>query len=214
MSAQFCRRHRRSWAFTLAELTVVIALFGIFSTTALSALNITLKYWSRVSNQVEMNAMCRMVISTISKELRQAMPDKSPGHEVYFIEQDGTTTTELATVHTPNQVGQVSNSITFAEANPNNFEPVNSDWDEQDPSKYRLVSYKIDANNQLVREVTSYSTSTTPVASAITAAADNVEFTVTCKSSTMYELKVTCKRFVGSTTYEATLSTDVIILGK
>lgn len=214
MSAHFGRRQRRSWAFTLAELTVVIALFGIFSTTALSALNITLKYWSRVSNQVEMNAMCRMVISTISKELRQAMPDKSPGHEVYFREQDGTVTTELATVHTPNQVGQTSNSITFAEADPNTFEPVHANWDEANANVYRLVSYKIDAHNQLVREVTAYNTSSTPIASAITAAADNVELRVTCKSSTVYELKVTCQRFVGATTYEATLSTDVIILGK
>ncbi|MBQ7567589.1 type II secretion system protein [bacterium] len=208
------KNRKRSKAFSLAELTVVIALFGLFSTTALSALNLTLKYWSRVSNQVEMNAMCRMVCSTIAKELRQAMPDQNTARAVYAQNSNGINTTQLSAVHVPRRVGQVTDYITFSEANPNTFDPSENNWDATGIDKYRIVTYKIESN-QLVREMTTYDASSeSHVVSAITAAADNVILRVTCKSAAVYELKVTCQRFIGSQTYEATLTTDIIVLGK
>lgn len=210
----FLKRKNKVWALTLAELAVVMALFGIFSTTALAALNMTMKHWARVSNQIEMNTMCRMVCNTIAKELRQAMPDQDPSRAVYAKDRYGNDTTQLTAVHEPRQVGQTIDYITFAEANPNTFNPAEAGWAPEAPDKYRLVTYKI-ASQQLVREQTSYdSTSESHVVSAITAAADNVILAITCKSATVYEIKVTCQRFVGSITYEATLATDVIVLGK
>ena len=208
------KRKNKVRALTLAELAVVMALFGIFSTTALAALNMTMKHWARVSNQVEMNAMCRMVCNTIAKELRQAMPDQDPSRAVYAQDRNGNNTTQLTAVHEPRRIGQTLDYITFAEANPNTFHPAESGWQPAASDKYRRVTYKI-SSNQLVRELTTYDASSeSHVTSAITAAADNVILSITCKSATVYEVKVTCQRFSGSITYEATLTTDVIVLGK
>ncbi len=208
------KKKSKIWAFTLAELAVVMALFGIFSTTALATLNMTLNYWSRVSNQVELNAMCRLVCSTIAKEMRQAMPDQNPARAVYAQDLNGNNTTQLTAIHAPRRVGAVTDYITLSEANPDTFDPTASNWNAAAPDKYRIVTYKI-ASNQLVREVTSFDeASESHVVSAITAAADNVILRITCKSATVYEIKVTCQRYHGSQTYEATLTTNVMVLSK
>ena len=206
------KRHRR--AFTLAELTVVIALFGIFATTALATLNLTMRHWSRVSDQVELNAMCRMVISTISRELRQSTPDQYPPRASYYLYSDGTSSGDATAVITPNQQGVTSNILSFTEVDVKNFDPVAATWDAKASNVYRTVTYKVNDKKQLIREVLSYDGTGDHTEAAITAAADEADLQVKCLGPAQYRVSITCKRYSGTIVHSAHLETTVYIIGK
>lgn len=206
---------RRYRAFTLAEMTVVIALFGLFSTTALASLNLTLRHWRTVSIQTDVYSSCRMAINTISKELRQGMPNPAPGFQSYYYEDINTPSTDVIAVSTPNIKNQTATQLIFTEANPADFSPTSTfGFTATDPKHYRRVRYYV-SQNKLHREMKTYNSSgaVSKTSDDILTSADSITFLVTCLSPTNYKIEFSCSKTVGSNTKEASLSSNVIVLG-
>lgn len=207
---------KRRQGFTLAELAVVIALFGLFSTTALASLSLTLRHWKTISVQTDVYNSCRNAMNCMARELRQAMPNAAPGFENYYIEDPTEPSTQLGAVLTPNQNKTSSEQLTFMEANPTYFRPAEAGFDKTRPELYRKVRYYVQDSKELIREVTTYSSSGTgdTPKKGVVAKGDDISLLVTCSGASIYHLTFTCRKGYGDDIKEASLSTTVIVMGK
>lgn len=221
----FIMRRRRNKAFTMTELAVVIALFGLFSITAMASLNLTLRHWRTISAQTEVYQNCRAVINTVSKELRMGLPCKAANFESFFIDYGSTpntyrVTTERIACIQPNRIQDSTSHLKFTEPNPNNFFPSSTEasgaFNEYSTSHYRLVEYFIQNGKELHRKTTFYGAggASTGQTDNVLAVADTMTFYVTCLSPTKFKIEFSCGKYSNNELKQASLSTIVTVLGR
>lgn len=195
---------------TLAELTVVLALFGLFSTTALAALNLAMGHWRNVAQEVDAASSCRFVASTLSNELRQGIPNPAPAATGTGYRSLSPAVSPTA-VLTPNQNARTATEVVFTEPNPASYDPLAAGFNPQDPANYRRVRYYV-SGAAVRREVRTY-TSSGGVAStqdALLASADTLALSATWVAPDLFDLDVTCTRGRDS----AHLRTRVFVVGR
>ena len=209
-------KNRRRRAFTLAELAVVIALFGLFSTTALASLSLTLRHWKTMSAQTDVYTACRTAVNPLSKEMRQGIPNRAPYFIVYYRESPSEVTTEATSVVNPCTLNTSSSDVTFYEANPAFFSPAVANFREVDPRCYRTVRYYVRNGSELRRNLKTYDSTGNKISEddALIVACDRVSLLVTCKSASVYKVDFSASKTYGSSTKEASLSTTVHVLGR
>lgn len=199
---------KRTRGFSLAEFTVMLALFGLFSTTALAALNLALGHWRNVARKVDAAAACRFVTSTLSNELRQGVPNPAPGATGYKALSPAVNPTAMLV---PNANAKTSTSLTFTEPNPATFNPLLDSFNPENPANYRRVRYYT-SGAMVRREVLTYSAAgaVTNTTDSLVAAQDAVALSFTWLSSNTLAMEVTCTR--GNDT--AKLKTQVFVIGR
>lgn len=200
----------RRRGLTLAEVTVVLALFGLFSTTALASLNLAMSHWRKVAQEVDAASNCRFVTSTLTNELRQGIPNPaaaSTGTGYLSLSPAVAPTAVL----TPNQNVRTATELVFTEPHPTSYDPLASGFDPQSPASYRRVRYYL-SGATMRREVRTY-TSTGTVATtqdALLASGDSMALGVTWVAPDLFDVDVTCTRGRDS----ATLRTRVFVVGR
>lgn len=202
--------NRRRHGITLAELTVVLALFGLFSTTALAALNLAMGHWRKVAQEVDAASSCRFVASTLSNELRQGIPNPAPAASGTGYRSLSPAVAPTA-VLTPNQNARTATEVVFTEPNPATYDPLAAGFSPQDPANYRRVRYYV-SGATLRREVRTYASNGTVTGTqdALLATADTMNLTATWVAADLFDLDVTCTRGRDS----ANLRTRVFVVGR
>jgi type II secretory pathway pseudopilin PulG len=201
---------RRPRAFSLSEIVVVVALFGLFSTTALAGLNLTLGYWRTISSRVDAVSSCRLVVGTIANELRQGIPNPAPASTSTGYRQISPPVDPTAVLR-PNASSPIANELVFTEPDPTRYDPLNSSFDPEDPSYYRTVRYYV-TGGTVRREVKTW-TSSGSVANTVDgvlANMDSAELRVTWRAPDLFDLEFSCTRGKDA----ARLNTQIFVLGK
>lgn len=130
--------------FTLTELAVMMVVLGIFSTTLIAVLKLSVTSWTRTNSNLIAQQNVRIAMSTICTEFRQAM------HPAGY----------LADIIVPATDGAVSSQFVFLEASPA-FQPLQ--WPPTfntafDASDFQEVNYFV-TNGSLYRELQKFSPS-------------------------------------------------------
>lgn len=198
---------RRPRAFTLSELAVVVALFGLFSTTALASLNLTLGHWRAVSQKVDALAACRFVTSTLASELRQGIPNPAGTTGYRGLSPEVGPTAVL----NPNAHSRTATEVVFTEPDPVRFDPLSSTFVAADPRCYRRVRYYV-SDGAVRREVRTWTATGTvsTVVDAVLARVDGAALRVRYQAPDLFDLEVVCTR--GRDV--ARLTTQVYVLGR
>lgn len=201
-------RARRPPGLTLAELTVVVALFGLFATTALAALNLALAQWKAVGQRVDSASSCRFLVTTLCTELRQGIPNPAPGTSGYQALSPAVAPTAILL---PNANQRTSTEIRFTEPNPAVYNPLASGFDPSNPSLYRRIRYSV-ARGVVTRQVETFNSfgSVASTSTATVISQDQVTLQATWLSSDLISLQVSCTRGNDTTT----LTTRVFVIGK
>lgn len=201
---------RRPRALSLSEIVVVVALFGLFATTALAGLNLTLGYWRTISSTVDAVSSCRLVTGTMANELRQGVPNPAPGSTSTGY-RGLQPPVDPTAVLVPNANSPIASELVFTEPDPARYDPLNSSFDPEDPSYYRTVRYYV-VGGTVRREIKTW-TSSGSVASTVDgvlASVDSASLQATWRAPDLFDLEISCIR--GKDV--AQLNTQVFVLGR
>ena len=201
---------RRPRALSLSEIVVVVALFGLFSTTALAGLNLTLGYWRTISSTVDAVSSCRLVAGTVANELRQGIPNPAPASTSTGYRRISPPVDPTA-VLTPNAHSPIADELVFTEPDPARYDPLDSSFDPQDPSYYRTVRYYV-TGGTVRREVKTWTSSgsVADTVDGVLASMDSASLRAIWRAPDLFELEFSCTR--GQDV--ARLNTQVFVLGR
>ena len=137
---------------TLAEITVMLVIFSIFSTAAVTTLSLCLRYWNNTQQRLLAEQNVRVALQTMVADLRQGCPCAVPTVGYLTIGSTVSPTAVLA----PNEDSTTDTALTFTEPNTANYDPQVSGF-LTNASFYQRVRYYV-ASNVLHREKITYTT--------------------------------------------------------
>ncbi len=152
---------RKNKGFTLAEMIILIFTFSFLLLSMISTLFMGTKYMRLDESNLATHQANRLIMETITNELRQAMINPDPGYYnsptgYYYIDPP----VEATAVLYPNEntVGDADGYVSFIVfngANPASFDPSSETFDWYDPQYYTQVKYYV-LDNNVIRQVTTY----------------------------------------------------------
>lgn len=127
----------RRRAFTLAEFTVAVTVFAIFSTSLVATMGLCMRYYRQTRDRVQAAQNARVALAVISSEFRQAV--RIPANASAILD--------------PATNNGTNNQIIFTEVT-SNFNPAAID----NQTGYQKIRYYV-SGTSLMREVTTLDSS-------------------------------------------------------
>ncbi|MHB2017459.1 MAG: PulJ/GspJ family protein, partial [Candidatus Xenobia bacterium] len=129
---------RRHSGFSLAEITMMMLIFAIFSLGLVASLTLSMRYWKRTSPEMVAEQNARVALQTMTQEMRQASHPST--WQAAFLAPSSNTPNGSNANECVNEFAFTENSTTDASGNPVDllFEAS-----PDDPQLYEAVVYWI-----------------------------------------------------------------------
>ncbi len=198
--------------FSLVDMIVTLAIFGVLSLSILSTLIISNGYWQQGNQQTTSQGNSREAFQAVLNELKQALPDPDPGGANPITGYLSIAPAVAPTgVLMPNANTAVSATLTFNEPNTANYTPFGVGWSPNTPSNYKKIQYSVTGTNTLQRTEITYnangSQASTRTDTVLSSKNGTLQLQCTFLSSNLFNLKITATE--NGKTY--VLSSDVYL---